>query len=281
MKRRAALGFLGGSALAPAIIGRAAQAATPIKLDPQNPDHVKLIHRKLCFSMDTTPTFVWLRATRFGLVDSRFTPFWEMHVGQAFTTKDMPDGSYEVAMWSAIFYTDVNTGKFIETFRNPYTGKEVPIRYNAPRVMRRLHTKDGEAREPMNRPEMNVTMATGIGPAWIEGDAIWVRGDISVRLEPKDPKGARLSQVNDWSTFYGTLKDVANPDNKNPASTWIFNDINTWPAWLEMGDQPGNYVSRGLGQKEYGYDAMPAQWRGLVAQRYPDFGKDPVGALKG
>lgn len=281
MKRRSALGLLAGSMAAPAILKRAEAKSAPIKLDPANPDHVKLIHRKLCFSMDSTPTFVWLRATRFGLVDSRVTPFWEMHVGQAFTTRDLADGNYEVATWSAIFYTDVNTGRFIEIFRNPYTGKEVAIRYNAPRVTKRLHTNAGEEREPMNRPEMNVTMATDIGPAWIEGDAIWVRGDTNVRLEPKDPKMARLSQVNDWSTFYGALKDVADPDNKNPASTWIFNDINTWPAWLEMGEQPGNYVSRGLGQKEYSFDAMPAQWRTLLAQRYPDVAKDPIGALKG
>jgi len=279
MKRRSALGLLGAGIAAPAIIGRA--SAAPIKLDPANPDHVMLIHRKLCFSMDATPTFVWLRATRYGLVDSRFTPFWEMHVGQAFTTKDLPGGDYEVTSWSAIFYTDIATGKFIETFNNPFTGKQVAIRYGAPRASKRLHTKTGEEREPMNRPEMNVTMNTDIGPAWIEGDAVWVRGDTGVRLEPKEPGKARMSQVNDWSTFYGATKDVADPDVKNPASTWIFNDVNTWASWLEMGDQPGNYVSRGLGQKEFAFDDMPATWRKILAERHPDFAKDPIGALKG
>ncbi len=280
MKRRMALGLLGASAVAPAIIGKAAQAA-PLNLDPANPDHVKLIHRKLCFSMDTTPTFMWLRATRFGLVDSRFIPFWEMHVGQAFSTKDMPNGDYEVTSWSAIFYTDIASSKFIETFKNPLTGNTVAIRYGAPRVSKRLHTKSGEAREPMNRPEMNIDANTDIGPAWIEGGAVWVRGDTRIRLEPKDATKGRMSQVNDWSTFYGVTKDVADPDNKNPASTWIFNDINTWAAWLEMGDQPGNYVSRGLGQKEFNYDSLPSVWRKLMTERFPDFAKDPIGALKG
>jgi hypothetical protein len=279
MKRRTALGILGAAAAAPAIVGRA-RAASPLKLDVANPDHVALIHRKLCFNLDGAPTFMWLRATRLGLVDSRFTPFWEMHVGQAFTTRDLSGGEYEVTSWSAIFYTDLDTGKFIDTFKNPYTGKTIAIRYNPPRVTKRRHTRTGEEREPLDRPGMTVETNTDIGPAWIEGDAVWVRGDTRVRLEPKEPGQGRISQVNDWSTFYGALKDVADPDNKNPPSTWIFNDINTWSAWLEMGDHPGNYVSRGLGQKEFRFDDMPATWRTLLAERYPDFAKDPVGALK-
>lgn len=278
LKRRTALSLLA----APALVGLKSAHAAPLNLDPTNPDHVMLMHRKLCFSADSTPTFMWLRATRMGVVDSKVYPFWEMHVGEAFMTTDLPDGNYEVSIWTAIFYTDIETGKFLETFKNPFTGKTLSVRYNAPRVSKRLQTKTGEEREPIDRPDMTVTRSTKIGPAWIEGDTAWVRGDTSTRLEPKDPeRGGRLTQVNDWSTYYGATKNVADPDNKNPPSTWIFNDFNTWSTWLEMGDQPGNYVSRGLGRKAFTFDDMPRDWKKMLADQHPSFAKDPVAPLKG
>ncbi|MBL8629562.1 MAG: DUF1838 family protein [Rhodospirillaceae bacterium] len=252
-----------------------------LKLDPNNPEHVHLIHRKLAYCMPGAPAFMWLKATRYGVVDSRVIPFWDMHVGQAFATRDLDDGAYEVTIWTAIFYTDVSTGKFMERFANPLTNKVVDVRYNAPRVGKRTYTQHGEEREPINRPEMNIMRATGVGPAWIENGLIWVRGDTSTRMEPKDPGKAKLSQVNDWSTYTGRLSDVADPKNLNPRANWIFNDINTWPAWLEMGDQPGNYVSRGIGQKERDFDAMPEVWRKMLAEQYPGYAKDPVAPLKG
>ncbi len=60
-----------------------------------------------------------------------------------------------------------------------------------------------------------------------------------------------------------------------------FNDINTWPAWLEMGDQPGNYVSRGHGRKLHSGEGMPAQWLRFMNEKYPEESRDLVGAIAG
>ncbi|MBL8643074.1 MAG: DUF1838 family protein [Rhodospirillaceae bacterium] len=285
MKRRTALGVVGAGVVGPALMGFKSVGAAALKLDPQNPDHVMLIHRKLAYSMAADPAFMWLKATRYGLVDSKLTPFWDMHVGQAFATKDLPrekypEGGYEVTMWAGIFYTDIATGKFLDHFHNPFTGKTVAIRYNPPRVVKRVYRNLVEEREPLNRPEMNITRTTGVGPAWIENDMVWVRGDTATRMEPREPEKARMSQVNDWSTYSGRLSEVADPQNPNPRANWIFNDINTWPAWLEMGDQPGNYVSRGLGQNELKFENMPSAWRKMLAEQYPGYAKDPVAPLK-
>ena len=60
-----------------------------------------------------------------------------------------------------------------------------------------------------------------------------------------------------------------------------FNDINTWPGWLEMGDQPGNYVSRGFGRKLSGGEGMPVAWRQFMQALYPEESRDLVGAIAG
>jgi hypothetical protein len=224
---------------------------------------------------------MWLRATRFGLVDSAFTPFWEMHVGSFFTVRDWEGGGFEVTNMNIIFYTDPVSGKFLETFRNPITGKNVAVRYPPPRIGKRHFNISGEIRDPMTRPGMDIKSSMNIGPAWAEGDNVWVRADTSSRMTPTDSAKGRLSQVNDWSTYAGSVKSVTDPDAKNPPSMWIFNDTNTWAEWLEMGDRPGNYVSRGIGHKAYSMDEMPKTWRVLVKQRFPQIAADPAGALHG
>lgn len=282
MRRRTLLGTLGAAALAaPVAMAPRAGRAAASAFDPANRDHILAAYRKLAFTADASVTYVWLRATRFGLVDTQFTPFWEMHVGRMFTVADVAPGVFEVTSISAIFYTDVETGKYLETFKNPYTGKTVPVRYAPSRVGKTRYDRNGEERHAVERPGFNVTTSASLGPAWVQGDNVWLRADTNLKAIPAEAGKGRPQHVNDWSTYHGSLAQVTDPDVKNPPSTWIFNDINTWPEWLEMGDQPGNYVSRGIGHKAFAFDEMPDTWKMLMRQRNPDIARDPAGALKG
>ncbi|MBL8644525.1 MAG: DUF1838 family protein [Rhodospirillaceae bacterium] len=142
--------------------------------------------------------------------------------------------------------------------------------------------------------------ASSTRKAWAEGDEVWVQGDLDIRMEAEGDKqvsaamGAggsgtrgdmptmtRLMQVNDWFTYHGKTKDVLDAKNVNPASDLYFNDLNTWSGWLKMGDKPGNFIGRGFGRKVFAYDDMPALWRKLVAERYPDIAKNPDKWVRG
>ena len=48
-----------------------------------------------------------------------------------------------------------------------------------------------------------------------------------------------------------------------------------------MGDYRGAYVSRCYGRKVYGYASMPATWRKLFEQKFPDIAQDPGALLRG
>ena len=41
----------------------------------------------------------------------------------------MRHGAYETTAISMVFYTDLETGEFLETFKNPFTGQEVEVSY--------------------------------------------------------------------------------------------------------------------------------------------------------
>jgi hypothetical protein len=86
--------------------------------------------------------------------------------------------------------------------------------------------------------------------------------------------------VNDLSTYSGALKDVMDPKILRVGAEQIFNDDNTWPAWLGMGDLPGTYFSRAFGAKVFAYGQMPAVWRGLMARLHPEIARDPLRALQ-
>ena len=287
MQRRSMMKLVGsgvGAALgAPAIFSRA-QAATVAAFDPKNADHIALAHRKLAYSADGSTTFSWIRAMRYALIDSAYTPMWELHSGTIFRTVDKPDGNYEVHAINAIYYTELETEKYIETIKNPFTGQTVTFPYALPsaakpKVRVTLFEKTGPKEEFVTAPGYKLlSRGNRLGPAWVVGDQVWIRGDSSARLEPTEP-GKRLSQVNDWTTHTGSVKHVMDASIKNPPSTHAFNDTNTFPAWFGMEDRPGNYVSRGYGQKAFKYDDMPKVWRDLFTAKNPDIAKDPKAAL--
>jgi len=72
MKRRTVLGALGGVAAGgfPTIIGAKSARAAAL-LDPNKPEDLYTIHRKLNFSFDEKPVFWFIEATRFGLMSPR------------------------------------------------------------------------------------------------------------------------------------------------------------------------------------------------------------------
>ncbi len=279
--RRTALGLFAGAAASvlPTLVLAAGKGSAVF--DPNNPDQLALAFRKLAYSMDDKLTFWWMRGTRYGVTGSVATPFWDMYVAAWFTTRDLPDGKYEVKLSGSNFYTAPGATTLLEKFDNPFTSKTVDVPYGKPRVRTTVMEKrGGSAFAGGDAPGMKTTRHTDIGPAWVEGDTVHLQGDIMMHNEPLEA-GKRSFTVNDWSTYIGSVADVLNPRMKNPPAAQMFNDILDFPGWLQMGDYQGAYVSRCYGRKVYDYASMPATWRKLFEQKFPDLAKEPGAVLKG
>ncbi len=277
MKRRDLL----KSMAAPVILGTPAallspglsSAAASGLLDPNKPDDIYVIHRKLNYRLDNGLVFWYIQAVRNGLVNSQFTPFWKMDVGFIASVRDIDDMRYEVKTMSGIFYTDLKTGKLIDSFDNPYTGERIPVRQPTLSVSTRTHNRTGlESRPP--RPGVDMKEYGDIGPAWVIGDDVWCQADTGFRIEANEERPSP-TQVNDWFTYHGSISEVSDPEVNSAEATQNFNDINTWPAWLNMEDHPGNYVSRGFGRKVSSMTAMPESWQTIMKKQYPREFADP------
>jgi hypothetical protein len=286
INRRTAVGVLSGAAALSATaalpgLAAAADEARAAAFDPADQDQLAMAFRKLAYSMDERLTFWWMRGTRYGTVGPVATPFWDMYIGAWFTTRDLPDGRYEVRQVNANYYTAPGGTELLERFANPFTGRTVDVPYNRPRATTSIYDRKGGspfagAAAP---PGMKSTRQTDVGPAWIVGDMVHVQGDLMLRNEPLEP-GRRGFTVNDWSTYVGALADVADPAQRNPPAAQMFVDILDFPPWLQMGEQPGAFVSRCYGRKVFDYASMPATWRALLERKFPDVARDPGAVLR-
>jgi hypothetical protein len=267
---------LTGAAAAASAIMTASAAS---RLNSSDPNDQSFIFRRLAYAVAGLPGFWRLRGTRYALIDGELTPLWNMNVGGLFVvhgnTKAGP-GAYTVTSISTSFYTDLHAGAFLTRFQNPFTGQTVPIGYFPPQPNRSTYGRDGLIDTTARLPH-GFTTCGPIGPAWIEGDAIGIEGDHLV----SDGSAAPRVRVNDLTTYVGSLREVLDPTIAVPNADITFNDINTWPPWLQMGERPGNYFSRAAGRKEARYDRMPPTWRQLIQSQYPLIARDPAAALAG
>ncbi len=281
MKRRTALGLIGAAAAAPLVRAPSARAEL-LDLDPSDPHQTLMITRKLAHTMDDSLVFWWAQLLRMAVVDKISTPLWNVYVGAVLKTRDFNDqGAYETTAISMVYYTDLETGEFLETFKNPFTGQEVEVSYFPATPATQVRSIDESPEERPAGEGFRSIRIHPLGPAVIEGDDVWVRDDAIFRMEPETPEAGRPFRGNDWSTYHGSLEDVANPQVLNAPATWHFNDILSYLPWMGMGDRPGDYVSRGFGRKVSSFDSMPVRLQELIRTRHPEIYEDPAGALAG
>ncbi len=253
-----------------------ARPARSASFDPRQAADRALAFRKLAFSLNNDVFFTWLRGRRYGLVDGRLYPFWDMVVGSMLRVEDRGDGHYDVTLIETSFYTDLATGQRITHFTNPLTGKMVEINFFPPTPRVISYGPEGRTDTPSGILG-GLARTAGIGPAWVEGGDIYVVGDTNLHGE----LGHAPVHVNDLNTYAGRLADVLDPAQKNPAARIIFNDLNTWPPWLHMGSIQGIYFSRAAGRKAFRLADMPALWRDEMSRIVPQIARDPAGVLKG
>ncbi|MBP02109.1 MAG: hypothetical protein CMM25_04820 [Rhodospirillaceae bacterium] len=249
------------------------------ELSVNNQSHLSLIHRKLHYSYDQKPVHWFIQAERQGLLDNKVQHFWDMHVGFISITKNLPNDKYEVTTLSVIFYLNRQTNQLIEEFQNPYT-KEV-LRIKQPKLRVSTKTYDQFGITSQRRPTIGFTMKEygAIGPAWIIGPEVWCRADTGFINQPNQNINGKMKVVNDWSTFNGSIKEIIDSKVNSAYATQVFNDINTWPTWLNMPSSRGNYISRGFGFKCWSMESMPIIWKERMKSMYPKQYKDPYAMI--
>ncbi len=283
MNRRETLAMIGAGMAGVSTAGTTARSRpgrTLRTVDTANPRDLAMIYRKLAWIDGEGFGLWWLKGRRYAAVPPTYIPFWDMLIGVLFTVRDLDADTYAVTSLTTTFYTDIQSGALLETFHNPVTGRDVKVNYQPVRPTEHRYGLQGGLDEPPAIPETSTIRTSAPGPAFVEGDDVWLRADVSARAVPTDPTRPAF-QVEDLTTYFGSFQDIADPAARSIAAAQVFTDLLNYPAWLEMGDRNGHYFSRCFGRKVFGIDSMPQDWQRLMSENHPEILKDPRGALHG
>ena len=135
------------------------------------------------------------------------------------------------------FFEDLETGAFIDEFKNPFTGKVNKV---SPSFIRH---KEGEYRTTrgdyfgsMNAAFPEVYRDEAPHPQWrLDGDVIRLRNESN--FPPILPQPTR-----EVVTQFARASEVFNPKIATPSTTATGWNIRPWERWMEMGDAPGHVI---------------------------------------
>jgi len=268
INRRLLMGLLGGSVMATACTKGSRKR---LNLDPNNPEHLHYMHRKLVYRLDDGLTYWNIEALRMGFRDGILTPFWKLHAGIIYKIKTIEAFRYSNQAIVKIFYTDLETGELLQWFDNPYTKETVEVEQpkliiTPPRIFGLKGIELEETGETSN-----LTRNEDIGPVRVSGDDVWLNADLIMRSEPPNRKN-KLLQVNDWLTYLGKMSELSDPIIKSASASLNFNDLNTFNhSWIGMDDVEEAWsFSRGFGRKRKSWEDMPGIWKNLVSETNPE-----------
>ena len=260
-----------------ALLGQLGPDRADARTVPGNPRRALEIYRKMRFALHEEPIYWWIRATKYGLVDSELIPLYQMEIASFFKVIATDDDSFTTKSLEIVYSTNVETGELLEEWTNPYTKEVVPVHHTpiGPSTIR--YTVEGQEL-PTELPGATLESSKEFGPLWFEGDAVWLRDDATALVTQLDGK-SKPFRVYDWSTYSSPIAAVEDPGSPSAPCNNSFTAISDWQRWMAMEDQPGNLVSRGFGQKVSQFEQLPTAFRTLLRQAHPAIAEDPIKAL--
>jgi hypothetical protein len=218
----------------------------------------------------------FVSGTYYGVVGDKMTPLYGLAAATFSRYRPMADGGYAGVGLEQAYFTDLDTGKVLETWLNPYTGETVTVPET--RFEPRALTIDQNLRfgPPVTAP--GVTVDQSVLPPQIIGDDIWFTERI---LSEITPAGAdKAFHYNELTTMHASRADVMNPDAKRVPCDTHFSATVGWRPWLKMADRPGHLLGDGQGRYGVAVDNLPPVWLEATLRSRPEIIHDPLAVLE-
>lgn len=261
LTRREGLGLaaiIASAASLPSVAGAAAQTAAArlgfrTKVDFKDPAWNRDTYARIDGDVDPAREKCgWLRGKAFGVRDNeKVRPLFIVE-GFSFTRmKRLEDGSWRRMLREVVFYRDIDTGRILDAWSNPYTGetvKVVPIA-NDPFNF----TISDRAPEP---PSYGGLQKVKADPKpflmdWLEGpnDTLIVNTDIDMiypnalqpQKWPRESSGV-MNRVSEHFIYTVKRADVENPNLTHIPHVGAWTRVTPWLPWMLMGQAPGHIM---------------------------------------
>jgi len=182
----------------------------------------------------------------------------------------LPDGLWESSMSEAGYYIDADTGSFLESWTNPYTGQAVKPPHNRLRL-RYVIEDSGLVRSSIP----GVPFDGQVAAPTIVGDIVWTSERLAAQFpapaeisgSPKGLSGAPMEMTH----FCASLADVNNPALSVVPATMSHTTMWSFYPWMGMPPEAGYVLSVIIGRKIAGPAEIPALLRERIERDHPGF----------
>jgi len=235
---------------------------------------------RLSGSHDDRLVIWWMDGIRYGVVAAETQALFGMKVGMFHRFFRQTDGSFKIAFFELTYYTDLQTGKLLTTFDNPYTGETNKVRHVrlGPEV-RRL-TADGLS--PPEGPGLSDLVKryySSLGPAVTRGGDIWIPTSVEALIRFPKPNAPDIL-LNLYTTVHGSIDAALDTLTASANCDLAFSNVLKWEPWMAMGDHAGHMMSKAEGRKLESVDALPDDYLACARAVHPRYIDDPPAALQ-
>jgi hypothetical protein len=165
------------------------------------------------------------------------TPLFGIRGAEQSWWRPLDDGSFHSFTGVLTFYTDLQTGEFIDGFQNPLTGEHVVLTPNF------IRHKEGVIYTPMGHyfPSMKKAFPEFYKDKPLQLD--WVRDGDQIRLQGSAMLPPSLPQPNrETATIFAHASEVLDPSISRARAQSAGWNIMAWARYLNMGTRPGHVI---------------------------------------
>lgn len=229
-------------------------------------------YRRLVYS-GLDDEVIWsILGVKYGREGNSLTPLWNTNTIGFSRIRYPEEGGYRVDTMEVVFYTDLVSGERLESWRNPYTAREIEVIVPAPVAVTSYHADVGAS--DRTAPG-GIRIAESIQPPRTIGGDTWVQVEKRVAVAP-DPAEAPIFCSIEFVDYRGRTEDLRSGEPRVDATLHL-EIVSDWLPWMEMGGRAGGLYTRAKGTKLNNLDDLPASSLELLNRHYPEIAEDPFG----
>lgn len=217
----------------------------------------------------------WYDGTIFGIVgEQQPRPLVKFEGMELYWVRHLDNGEFELIGNTVTFFRDVESGKMIDKFQNPYTGETNTVKpavqgggpgrgFNySVKGIRPTPFIDAMPERPLI---LNWSFAR---------DMVWLHNETQYPPGMPPPRAQR-------QTMFVPLDQFNDRAVKNLPTVFSSTVFMPWLKWMDMGDRPGHVIWHASGAKLESIEQLPSEYRARAESEYPQYmTADPVAREK-
>ena len=232
-------------------------------LDLENPAHALTALIKMRGSLIAEDVPHWYCGTIYAVLPGKTPlPMVDFEGSEIDYYQRQQDGSYHAYGATVSFFRDTQTGKLLEGFENPITGKHNEVHPNSISVNAYyIYSTNGFKRSDDSRP-IDSNLKINHLLQWKEsGDNIWLT------MRRAYPEGLPMGE---HQLVRGSLTELHDQSRAKVYTTAAPTFIAPWLPWMDMQNHPGHTVWAGPARKLDRVEDYPRELLDLMEKKFPE-----------